>query len=103
MPHSPNPIAPTVLRLLDKIPAHSLTRFHAFATCGSFEAAASELGVCSGNILRSVTTLQEATGLKLYQRCGRNSVLTPAGESLADDIAPLLSGLAHSLAAATLA
>lgn len=99
----PQPITPNVLCLLDKIPAHSLTRFHAFAARGSFHAAAAELRLSPNNIYRSVTTLQEATGLKLYKKSGRNSVLTPAGQSLADDLSAMLSNLAQSLKSASLA
>ncbi|ART54353.1 LysR family transcriptional regulator [Acidovorax carolinensis] len=85
-----------------RIRSPSLSELHAFATAarlGSFSQAAEELHVTQGAISRAIGRLEEHLALALFMREGRRSILTPAGQSYLDAIAPAIA----SIEAATVA
>ena len=61
----------------------ALRLFEAAARLGSISAAAEELHVTHSAISQQVKGLEEALGVKLFGRSGRNVVLTSAGRELA--------------------
>ena len=64
-------------------PLPALRVFEAAARLGSISAAAEELHVTHSAVSQQVKSLEEALGVKLFGRSGRNVVLTSAGRELA--------------------
>jgi DNA-binding transcriptional LysR family regulator len=63
----------------------------------SFTAAAAKLGVPRSTVSRAVTSLEESTGLRLFQRTTRSVSTTPAGRALFDRLMPSLTAIERSL------
>lgn len=61
----------------------SLQVFEATVRCGSFTAAASELGITQSGVSRQVADLEGILGLALFVRRGARLDVTPAGDRLA--------------------
>ena len=64
---------------------------------GSFTAAATKLGVPRSTVSRAVASLEESTGLRLFQRTTRSVSTTPAGRALFDRLMPSLTSIERSL------
>lgn len=64
---------------------------------GSFTAAAAELGVPRSTVSRAVASLEESTGLRLFQRTTRRVTTTSAGRALFDRLMPSLTSIERSL------
>jgi len=64
---------------------------------GSFAAAARKLELDPSSISRSISTLEEELGLRLFQRTTRRLELTEAGEIYLNRIKPLLDEFDHAL------
>jgi LysR family glycine cleavage system transcriptional activator len=62
-------------------PLGGLRAFEAAARHMSFKRAADELGVTAGAVSQHVKALEEALGIKLFQRRARSIELTPAGRN----------------------
>ncbi|APX18065.1 LysR family transcriptional regulator (plasmid) [Phaeobacter inhibens] len=59
-----------------------LRGFHATATTGTLSAAARQLGLTQPTLSRQVKSLEDALGLRLFDRVGRKLVLTETGMDL---------------------
>lgn len=64
---------------------------------GSFTAAAAKLGVPRSTVSRAVASLEESTGLRLFQRTTRSVSTTSAGRALFDRLMPSLTTIERSL------
>ncbi len=64
------------------VPLNALRAFETAARLGSLKAAAAELGVTPSAVSHQVRTLEQALGVELLQRDGRQLVLTAAGRAL---------------------
>ena len=64
---------------------------------GSFTAAAAKLGVPRSTVSRAVASLEESTGLRLFQRSTRSVSTTSAGRALFDRLMPSLTAIERSL------
>ncbi|MFT3928447.1 MAG: LysR family transcriptional regulator [Myxococcales bacterium] len=64
---------------------------------GSFSGAAARLGVPRSSVSRSVAALEDALGLRLFQRTTRKVATTQAGLSLIDRVKPALANLEAGL------
>lgn len=71
--------------------------FVTVAQSGSFAAAARKLDLDPSSVSRTIASLEEQMGLRLFQRTTRQLVLTEAGEIYLARIAPLLDELEHAL------
>jgi LysR family glycine cleavage system transcriptional activator len=72
----------------------SLPELHAFAAAarlGSFSLAAQDLHVTQGAISRAIARLEEHLGVALFQREGRRSVLTHAGQDYLAAVGPSIA------------
>ena len=78
----------------------SVRVFLAVAKEGSFTKAAQSLFLTSTAVMKQINTLEGELGLKLFVRSPRGVVLTPAGESLAQDGRKLLAQWEKAVAAA---
>jgi DNA-binding transcriptional LysR family regulator len=65
-----------------------LSEFLAIARCGSFRAAALELGVTPGAVSQALQALERRLGLPLFHRTTRKVALTEAGERLLAQLEP---------------
>jgi LysR family glycine cleavage system transcriptional activator len=70
-----------------------LRTFCIAAECGSFRAAAERLFVTASAVSHQIRSLEEEFGTKLFEKAGRSLRLTAAGESLYEDVSPLISRL----------
>ena len=59
-----------------------IRRFEAVARLGSFSAAADEVGVTHSAMTKSIRTLEELWGVRLFERTTRSVVATAAGRRL---------------------
>ncbi|HUN73768.1 MAG TPA: LysR substrate-binding domain-containing protein [Steroidobacteraceae bacterium] len=64
----------------------------------SFKVAADELFLTPSAVSHQMRELEDALGVRLFERKTRAVALTPAGHSLFDEIAPLLKAVDRSLA-----
>ena len=64
------------------INAIQLRAFHAVASEGSFTRAARAMNVTQPTLSAQVKALEERYGVRLFDRCGRRTVLTDLGEAL---------------------
>ena len=81
----------------------SLGAFEAVARCGSFAAAARELGTSSASVSYHIRQLERQTGLRLFRRDPHRVVLTETGRDVADQAIAAFKGLRDSLARAEIA
>lgn len=72
-------------------PWSALRSFAAAARCGSFRAAALELGVTPSAISHQISALESVIGTALFSRSPRQVELTPAGARLAAEIGASLA------------
>lgn len=70
-----------------------LRTFCIAAECTSFRAAAERLFITASAVSHQVKSLEEEFGTKLFEKSGRSLQLTAAGESLYEDVSPLISQL----------
>ena len=70
-----------------------LRAFVATARCGSFTAAAEELGTSNRLTSKYVAELEQRLGVRLLQRTTRQVGLSPAGETLLAGVPALLDGI----------
>jgi LysR family transcriptional regulator, glycine cleavage system transcriptional activator len=70
-----------------------LPAFEAAATLGSIRGAAEALNLSPSAISLQLKKLGEATGIILFEKSGRNVVLTPAGREFSNAVALTLSQL----------
>lgn len=71
--------------------------FTAVHEAGTFSAAAERLGVPRSTVSRSIAALEEALGVRLFQRTTRSVSITSAGAALFERVAPSLAALERSL------
>jgi DNA-binding transcriptional LysR family regulator len=64
---------------------------------GSFSAAAARLGVPRSTVSRAVSALEDALGVRLFQRTTRQVATTAAGVALVDRVRPCLADLERAL------
>ncbi|PGH48642.1 LysR family transcriptional regulator [Streptomyces sp. Ru87] len=76
------------------IEARHLRVLRAVAACGSFSAAARELGCTQPAVSQQMRALEQSAGTPLLLRSGRDTRLTQAGEALLRHAAGVLAGLA---------
>jgi DNA-binding transcriptional LysR family regulator len=74
--------------------------FSAVVETGSFTAAAERMGKTKAGISAQIGRLEARLGVSLFARTTRRMRLTPAGEALHGDIAPILQQLGTALSAA---
>lgn len=74
--------------------------FDAVVAAGSFTAAAERMGKTKAGISAQVSRLESRLGISLFARTTRQMRLTPAGEALHRDAAPILQQLTAALSAA---
>jgi DNA-binding transcriptional LysR family regulator len=72
----------------------TLTAVLAAARCGSFSAAADDLGITHGSVSRRVQVVETWLGTAVFERHGRGVRLTPAGEHLAREVDAALARIA---------
>jgi LysR family glycine cleavage system transcriptional activator len=75
-------------------PLNAIKAFEAAARLMSFTKAGNELNVTYGAISRQVAQLESLLGVALFQRANSQLVLTDAGKSLFDEVAPALDRIA---------
>lgn len=78
-------------------PLHSLHAFEAAARHRSYSLAAGELNVTHSAISQRIRVLEEALGIALFQRKGREMVLTREGGLLFNRVQPALRQIGHAL------
>lgn len=69
---------------------HQLRYVHAVAQAGSFTRAAEELYLAQPSLSVQVRKLEKELGVALFQRLGRQVVLTAAGEAFLEHVEPVL-------------
>jgi LysR family transcriptional regulator, glycine cleavage system transcriptional activator len=87
-----------VTRLSRQPPIRNLRAFCAAARHRSFKIAADELFITPSAVSHQMKELEEALGVRLFERRTRALELTAAGQTLLDDVEPLLEALDRSLA-----
>jgi LysR family glycine cleavage system transcriptional activator len=70
-----------------------LRTFCIAAKCANFRAAAERLFITASAVSHQIKNLEEEFGTKLFERSGRSLQLTAAGESLYEDVSPLIAKL----------
>jgi DNA-binding transcriptional LysR family regulator len=75
-----------------------IRRFEAVARLGSFSAAADEVGVTHSAMTKSIRTLEDLWGVRLFERTTRSVVPTAAGRRLIELAPELLSHAEESKA-----
>jgi LysR family glycine cleavage system transcriptional activator len=80
-------------------PLNAVRAFDAAARRLSFKDAGEELNVTPGAISRHIVTLEDALGVKLFERRHRKVALTPAGEIYLGEIRPALERIALATSA----
>jgi DNA-binding transcriptional LysR family regulator len=78
-------------------PFESLSEFLAIVRCGSFRAAAAELGVTPGAVSQALQALERRLGLPLLHRTTRKISLTEAGERLLQQLGPAAEAITGTL------
>lgn len=71
--------------------------FVAVGETSSFSAAAVKLGIPKSSVSRSISRLEQATGVRLLHRTTRKVALSTAGAALYERVSPQLSALVRSL------
>lgn len=75
----------------------SLEVFAAIIRCGGFRAAARERRISSSALSQTMTTLEEALGIRLLNRTTRSVAPTEAGARLLVQLTPALNDIRHAL------
>ena len=75
-------------------PLNGLRLFEAAARCGSFKAAAHELGLTPGAFTHGIDSLERWLDVKVFERHARGVVLTAAGRQYLPYITEALSTIA---------
>jgi DNA-binding transcriptional LysR family regulator len=70
----------------------------AVARLKSFAGAARELNMSTTAVSRTIATLEEQLGVRLFNRTTRSTAVTAAGARLVSELAPSLAAVAHALA-----
>ncbi|MDR0277380.1 MAG: LysR family transcriptional regulator [Paucimonas sp.] len=78
-------------------PLNSFRVFEAVARLGNLAAAAIELHVTTGAVSQQIKTLQGTLGVELFEKRGRQLVLTDAGRGLHQRIAPALGAISDAV------
>lgn len=73
-----------------------LQTFQVLAETLHFRHAAERLGITQSAVSQQIAALERDLGAALFERIGRRVYLTPAGEALAGEVAPVLSALARA-------
>jgi LysR family glycine cleavage system transcriptional activator len=76
---------------------HLLRAFEASARCGSFTAAAAELGLTQGAVSQNVKALEQQVGRSLFRRHSRGNELTSDGRQLLEGVCDALERLGAAL------
>lgn len=79
---------------------HGLIRLNAVlavARCGSFRAAARELGMSPTALGNAVARVEQELGVRLFNRTTRSLALTEAGRALIAELAPALAAIESAL------
>ncbi len=87
-----------MMRLSRPPPIRNLRVFCAAARLRSFKSAAEELYLTPSAVSHQMKELEEALGVRLFERKPRALELTHAGAMLLDEVAPLLEALDRTLA-----
>jgi LysR family glycine cleavage system transcriptional activator len=87
-----------VTRLSRQPPLRNLRSFCAAARHRSFKFAADELYITPSAVSHQMKELEDALGVRLFERKTRALELTAAGQMLLDEVEPLLEALDRSLA-----
>lgn len=88
----------TAMRLSRPPPLRNLRAFCAAARHRSFKFAADELFLTPSAVSHQMKELEDALGVRLFERKTRALELTTAGHTLLDEVEPLLAALDRSLA-----
>lgn len=75
----------------------ALRAFDQAVRSGSFKAAAQTLNVSPTAISHHIRTLEQDLGVALFERDGRNVILTPQGQELSADVAQAFAQLAQAV------
>jgi len=75
----------------------ALRAFDQAVRSGSFKAAAQALNVSPTAISHHIRTLEQDLGVALFERDGRNVILTPPGQELSADVAQAFAQLAQAV------
>jgi len=87
-----------LLRLSRPPPLRNLRAFCVAAHHRSFKTAADELHLTPSAVSHQIKELEDALGVRLFERKTRAVALTGTGHSLLDEVGPLLEALDRSLA-----
>ena len=93
-PHTPNPL----MRLSKPPQQRNLRAFCVAAQHRSFKVAADELFLTPSAVSHQMKELEDALGVKLFERRTRSLELTSAGQTLLEEVGPLLGAIDRSLA-----
>src|SRR5450830_1071864 len=74
-------------------PTQTLRAFEAAARLGNYTRAGEELHLTHSAISHQIRALEQRTGRKLFQREGRQMVLTDSGRLLAEEVRQALTAL----------
>lgn len=80
------------------IDLNDLRVFERVAALTNFSEAAKALGLPKSTVSRAIGRLEEAVGIRLFQRTTRQVSLTPAGQSLFERCGAMLAGLDDAVA-----
>src|ERR1700749_169012 len=92
-----SPIPSPVMRLSRPPPIRNLRAFCVAARRRSFKSAADELFLTPSAVSHQMKELEDALGVRLFERKTRAVDLTTAGHTLLDEVEPLLEALDRSL------
>src|SRR5476651_112586 len=67
----------------------------AISTHGSFVKAAADLGISQPTLSKSISRLEDALGLRLFDRSGSGAALTPVGQFVADHAGRIINDTAR--------
>jgi DNA-binding transcriptional LysR family regulator len=80
-----------------RIQLTELTAFVAVAEHSSFTKAAAQIGIALPTMSQTIRSLEEALGVRLFNRTTRRVALTEAGDRLLAEVQPILDGIDHAL------
>lgn len=80
-------------------PLHSFRVFESVARLGNLAAAAVELHVTTGAVSQQVKALQNSLGVELFEKRGRQLVLTPSGRELQKRVASAMGEITEAVQA----
>lgn len=80
-------------------PLHSFRVFESVARLGNLAAAAVELHVTTGAVSQQVKALQNSLGVELFEKRGRQLVLTPSGRELQMRVASAMGEITEAVQA----